>query len=60
MDGDKPADDSTHKAVLAMCPDCRTADTVSHVDVTDVRQFVYHSCARCKLVWGTDLAGRRT
>jgi hypothetical protein len=43
--------------VVAVCPECKTADTVSPLPMQAVGRALYHSCSRCHLVWGTDFAG---
>jgi hypothetical protein len=43
--------------VRAVCPECHTSETVTQIHVSDECQALYHSCSRCRLVWGTDFAG---
>ena len=42
--------------IHAVCPDCHTADATSLLPVTNVL-VLYHSCARCHLVWATNFTG---
>lgn len=54
---DKRGGTTCRPVVHAVCPECKTADTVSPLPMQAVCQALYHSCSRCHLVWGTDVAG---
>ena len=41
----------------AVCPDCGVAGVVTQIPLSDVTLALYHSCARCHLVWATDSRG---
>ena len=54
---DPPLHAKREPSVRAVCPDCQTADAASQVNMTDVSLVLYHSCARCHLVWAPNLTG---
>ena len=58
--GDEPrtANPPCHPQVRAVCPECKTAEAVRQILMSDECQSLYHSCSRCGLVWGTDFHGR--
>jgi hypothetical protein len=55
--GVEPRTARCQPTVRAVCPECETSDTVTQIHMSDECQALYHSCSRCRLVWGTDFAG---